>query len=188
MRVCKGRSPKTNPQRHLTPSLPPVVEQTRSPTLSHRNGRHNIRNSIEKLDFPSSHDLNYRKPEFFRDFSAENATIFHCKVENPAFLTSPPSPPKKPNVQPPTPPGRPPTVCARLPHTPAMATRKVRYKKLNTKTLLPVLREDQIDPNEYESLTTEQQIATGVEQAEENVSLHLFISLHLPFLSWYSLS
>lgn len=51
-----------------------------------------------------------------------------------------------------------------------MATRKVRYKKLNTKTLLPVLREDQIDPNEYESLTTEQQIATGVEQAEENVS------------------
>ena len=51
-----------------------------------------------------------------------------------------------------------------------MATRKVRYKKLNTKTLLPVLREDQIDPNEYESLTNEQQIATGVEQAEENVS------------------
>ncbi|RYP07995.1 hypothetical protein DL764_002141 [Monosporascus ibericus] len=49
-----------------------------------------------------------------------------------------------------------------------MATRKVRYKKLNTKTLLPVLREDQIDANEYESLTTEQQIATGVEQAEEN--------------------
>ncbi|KAI0840164.1 peptidase M22, glycoprotease [Hypoxylon sp. FL0890] len=49
-----------------------------------------------------------------------------------------------------------------------MSTRKVRYKKLNTKTPLPVLREDQIDPNEYESLTTESQIATGVEQAEEN--------------------
>ena len=51
-----------------------------------------------------------------------------------------------------------------------MSTRKVRYKKLNIKTPLPVLREDQIDPNEYESLTTESQIATGVEQAEENVS------------------
>ncbi|KAI1475851.1 enhancer of polycomb-like-domain-containing protein [Daldinia eschscholtzii] len=49
-----------------------------------------------------------------------------------------------------------------------MSTRKVRYKKLNIKTPLPVLREDQIDPNEYESLTTESQIATGVEQAEEN--------------------
>ena len=75
-----------------------------------------------------------------------------------------------------------------------MATRKVRYKKLNTKTLLPVLREDQIDPNEYESLTTEQQIATGVEQAEENVSLHLFIHLFsltlfvLVFLSFRSKS
>ncbi len=52
-----------------------------------------------------------------------------------------------------------------------MATRKVRYKKLSVKTLLSVLREDQIDPTEYESLTNEAQIATGVEQAEENVSL-----------------
>ncbi|KAJ2979763.1 hypothetical protein NUW58_g7119 [Xylaria curta] len=49
-----------------------------------------------------------------------------------------------------------------------MTTRKVRYKKLNIKTPLPVLREHQIDPNEYESLTTESQIVTGVEQAEEN--------------------
>ncbi|KAH9909785.1 enhancer of polycomb-like-domain-containing protein [Xylariomycetidae sp. FL2044] len=49
-----------------------------------------------------------------------------------------------------------------------MSTRKVRYKKLNTKTPLPVLREDQVDPSEYESLTNETQIATGVEQAEEN--------------------
>ncbi|KAI0472055.1 histone acetyltransferase complex component Epl1 [Xylariaceae sp. FL0804] len=49
-----------------------------------------------------------------------------------------------------------------------MSTRKVRYKKLNTKTPLPVLLEHQIDPSEYESLTTENQIATGVEQAEEN--------------------
>jgi enhancer of polycomb-like protein len=51
-----------------------------------------------------------------------------------------------------------------------MSSRKVRVKKLNVKTTLPVLREDQIDPNEYEALTTDNQIATGVEQAEENVS------------------
>lgn len=48
-----------------------------------------------------------------------------------------------------------------------MATRKVRFKKLSIKTQLPVLREDQIDPSEYEALTTETQISTGVEQAEE---------------------
>lgn len=57
-----------------------------------------------------------------------------------------------------------------LPPPSAMATRKVRYKKLSIKTALPVLREGQIDPSEYESLATETQIATGVEQAEENVS------------------
>ncbi|KAH6626844.1 enhancer of polycomb-like-domain-containing protein [Chaetomium sp. MPI-SDFR-AT-0129] len=49
-----------------------------------------------------------------------------------------------------------------------MATRKVRYKKLSVKTPLGVLRENQIDREEYESLTNEAQIATGVEQAEEN--------------------
>lgn len=49
--------------------------------------------------------------------------------------------------------------------------RKVRVKKLSVKTPLPVLRENEIDPSEYEALTTENQIATGVEQAEENVSL-----------------
>ncbi|OTB05763.1 hypothetical protein M426DRAFT_124456 [Hypoxylon sp. CI-4A] len=49
-----------------------------------------------------------------------------------------------------------------------MSTRKVRYKKLNTKTLLPVLRESEVDSNEYESMTNDSQIATGVEQAEEN--------------------
>ncbi|OHW91107.1 enhancer-polycomb-like protein 1 [Colletotrichum incanum] len=48
-----------------------------------------------------------------------------------------------------------------------MSTRKVRVKKLSVKTLLPVLREDDIDAAEYESLTTETQIATGVEAAEE---------------------
>lgn len=51
-----------------------------------------------------------------------------------------------------------------------MSSRKVRVKKLSVKTGLPVLREDQIDPSEYEALSTETQIATGVEQAEENVS------------------
>ncbi|KAM4056047.1 enhancer of polycomb-like domain-containing protein [Hirsutella rhossiliensis] len=49
-----------------------------------------------------------------------------------------------------------------------MSSRKVRVKKLSIKTTLPVLREDQIDPSEYEALTTDIQIATGVEQAEEN--------------------
>ncbi|KAI9158745.1 Enhancer of polycomb-like protein 1 [Paramyrothecium foliicola] len=49
-----------------------------------------------------------------------------------------------------------------------MSSRKVRVKKLSVKTALPVLREDQIDPSEYDALTTENQIATGVEQAEEN--------------------
>lgn len=48
-----------------------------------------------------------------------------------------------------------------------MSTRKVRVKKLSVKTLLPILREDDIDPSEYESLTTETQIATGVEAAEK---------------------
>ena len=51
-----------------------------------------------------------------------------------------------------------------------MSSRKVRVKKLSVKTVLPVLREDQIDPSEYEALTTDNLIATGVEQAEENVS------------------
>ncbi|PTB62823.1 hypothetical protein BBK36DRAFT_1183581 [Trichoderma citrinoviride] len=49
-----------------------------------------------------------------------------------------------------------------------MSSRKVRVKKLTVKTLLPVLREDQIDASEYESLLTESQIATGVDQTEEN--------------------
>ncbi|KAJ3496126.1 hypothetical protein NLG97_g2892 [Lecanicillium saksenae] len=48
-----------------------------------------------------------------------------------------------------------------------MSSRKVRVKKLSVKTALPVLREDQIDATEYETITTESQIATGVEHAEE---------------------
>lgn len=50
-----------------------------------------------------------------------------------------------------------------------MSTRKVRVKKLSPKTALGVHREDQIDRSDYEALTTDNQIATGVEQAEENV-------------------
>lgn len=51
-----------------------------------------------------------------------------------------------------------------------MSSRKVRVKKLSVKTALPVLREDQIDPSEYEALAPDTQIATGVDQAEEKVS------------------
>lgn len=54
-------------------------------------------------------------------------------------------------------------------HPSIMATRKVRVKKLNTKQPLDVLIEDEIDASEYQSLTQELSIATGVEQAEENV-------------------
>ena len=50
-----------------------------------------------------------------------------------------------------------------------MASRKMRFKKLGPKTPLPVLREEQVDANEYEALTHENQIATGVEAAEEKV-------------------
>lgn len=72
--------------------------------------------------------------------------------------------------------------CQNLPPPAAMATRKVRYKKLSVKTTLAVLREDQIDPSEYESLTNEAQIATGVEQAEENVSRTSPSSRHITCL------
>lgn len=48
-----------------------------------------------------------------------------------------------------------------------MSTRKVRVKKLSVKTPLPILREGDIDKSEYEALTTETQISTGVEAAEE---------------------
>ncbi len=52
-----------------------------------------------------------------------------------------------------------------------MSSRKVRVKKLSVKTALPVLREDQIDATEYEALSTENQISTGVEHAEEKVDI-----------------
>jgi enhancer of polycomb-like protein len=51
-----------------------------------------------------------------------------------------------------------------------ISTRKVRVKKLAPKTPLAVLLENQIDASEYESLTTETQIAAGVEQGERDVS------------------
>ncbi len=54
-----------------------------------------------------------------------------------------------------------------------MATRKVRYKKLSPKTILPILRADQADPSEYELLTNEGEIATGVEAGEQSVSFLL---------------
>lgn len=61
-----------------------------------------------------------------------------------------------------------------------MSTRKVRVKKLSVKTPLPILREDDIDKADFEALTTENSISTGVEAAEETVScLHFFLpSLH----------
>ncbi|KAI4595006.1 Enhancer of polycomb-like protein 1 [Pestalotiopsis sp. 9143b] len=46
--------------------------------------------------------------------------------------------------------------------------RKVRIKKLNPKTALQVLIEGQIDPNEYESLTTDISSTAGVDQGESN--------------------
>lgn len=57
-----------------------------------------------------------------------------------------------------------------------MSSRKVRVKKLSVKTALPVLREDEIDATEYEALTNENQIATGVEHAEEKVDIALPLS------------
>jgi hypothetical protein len=50
-----------------------------------------------------------------------------------------------------------------------MATRKARYKKLNSKTALVTLREDQIDASEYDTLTNDAPV-TGVESIEEKVS------------------
>lgn len=44
-----------------------------------------------------------------------------------------------------------------------------RIKRLGPRSLLQVLREDQVDPSDYEAITSETQIATGVEQVEEKV-------------------
>jgi enhancer of polycomb-like protein len=58
-----------------------------------------------------------------------------------------------------------------------MSTRKVRVKKLSVKTPLPILREGDIDKSDFEALTTETQISTGVEAAEETVRCPLFACL-----------
>lgn len=50
--------------------------------------------------------------------------------------------------------------------------RKVRIKKLNAKTILPILLEGQINPEEYESLTTDISSTAGVDQGESN-EVHL---------------
>ncbi|KAH8652339.1 enhancer of polycomb-like-domain-containing protein [Xylariales sp. PMI_506] len=55
------------------------------------------------------------------------------------------------------------------------STRKVRVKKLNPKHPLSILVEGQIDPSEYESLTTEQK-AHGVDAAEAD-EVHLQAAL-----------
>lgn len=52
-----------------------------------------------------------------------------------------------------------------------MSSRKARVKKMNIKTMLAVFREDQIDPFEYEALTTDVQIKTGVDDDEITVGL-----------------
>ncbi|KAH6655056.1 enhancer of polycomb-like-domain-containing protein [Truncatella angustata] len=49
-----------------------------------------------------------------------------------------------------------------------ISSRKVRIKKLNPKTALQVLIEGQIDPSEYESLTTDISSTAGVDSGESN--------------------
>lgn len=52
---------------------------------------------------------------------------------------------------------------------------RFRTRKLSPKQLLPVLREDQIEPNEYKELLENQyKVETGVEKSEENVSTLIF--------------
>lgn len=53
-----------------------------------------------------------------------------------------------------------------------MSARKSRIKKLNTKAELQILTEDKLDRSELQASATENQIATGVEQAEENVRVN----------------
>lgn len=49
---------------------------------------------------------------------------------------------------------------------------RFRTRKLSPKQLLPVIREDQIDSDEYKELVDNQyKVETGVEKSEENVSL-----------------
>ncbi|KAK8135857.1 hypothetical protein PG984_003797 [Apiospora sp. TS-2023a] len=56
------------------------------------------------------------------------------------------------------------------------SSRAMRIKKLSPKTILTVLLEGQIDASEYDSLTTEAKIATGVDAGEED-EIHLQAAL-----------
>jgi enhancer of polycomb-like protein len=47
--------------------------------------------------------------------------------------------------------------------------RIVRIKKLSRSAGQQILREDQIDSNEYESLQDQYKVETGVEKSEESV-------------------
>lgn len=53
------------------------------------------------------------------------------------------------------------------------AGRIVRQRKLNRNTPQQVLREDEIESSEYESLQGQYKVETGVEKSEESVSLPL---------------
>ena len=52
----------------------------------------------------------------------------------------------------------------------APAQRVVRQRKLNKSTPQTVLREEQIESSEYDSLQNQYHVETGVERSEENVS------------------
>lgn len=49
------------------------------------------------------------------------------------------------------------------------AGRIVRIRKLNKNQFQPILREEQIDSAEYESLQGHERVETGVEKGEEGV-------------------
>ena len=49
---------------------------------------------------------------------------------------------------------------------------RTRPKKLTSKASIPIVREEEIDALDDEIQTTLQQIETGVEKAEESVSVH----------------
>jgi enhancer of polycomb-like protein len=53
--------------------------------------------------------------------------------------------------------------------------RVVRQRKLNKSTLQQVLREDEIESAEYDSLQNQYHVETGVERSEENVSVTCYL-------------
>lgn len=58
--------------------------------------------------------------------------------------------------------------------------RTTRVKKLQPRALQPVLRQDQIESEEYDSLQGQYKVETGVEKSEESVC---FAHSHLPIFS-----